>query len=436
MAVTSDHLHLTQDQAPLAVATTRSNLMLLVQLRWIAVLGQLVTITVVELALHVRLPVASMLVVMSVFVIGNVISLLRLQWPSQVTNRELLLSLCFDACVLTALLYLSGGSTNPFTSLYLLQVILGAVLLEAWATWAMVAVAVLGFVGITIAHRPLLLPPQGPNLFNLHILGALLSFTLDAVLLVFFISRINNNLRQRDERLAALRQRAAEEDHIVRMGLLASGAAHELGTPLSTIDVILGDWRRMPLLAKDPELAQDIEAMRAEIARCKSIVTGVLASAGEARAEAAGAASLKTYLRDLFEEWKARRAPGVALYLDGLKSDPKIVADSALRQALYNLLDNAIEASPDAVWMRSRLEGGRLVLSVQDAGPGFSPQMLADIGKPYTSTKGRTGGGLGLFLVFNVVRKLGGFVEARNRETGGAEVVISAPLSALAIEGA
>ena len=435
MALTADHLPISRGQPPLTVATTRSNLLLLVQLRWIAVIGQVVTITVVEQVMDVRLPVPSMAVVLAIFMIGNVVSLLRLQWPSEVTNHELLLSLCFDAMVLTALLYLSGGARNPFTSLYLLQVILSAVLLEAWASWAMVGVAMAGFVFLSFAYQPLQLPANGRPFFDLYIPGALVGFTLDAVLLVFFISRINKNLRLRDERLAAWRQRAAEEDHIVRMGLLASGAAHELGTPLATLAVILGDWRRIPKLAADPELAQDIEEMRAEIARCKSIVTGVLASAGEARAEAAGAGSLQAYLRDLFEEWKARRAPHVAAYEDGLKSDPKIVADSALKQALNNLLDNAIEASPQGVWMRSRLDGDQLVVTIQDAGPGFTPQMLADLGKPYHSTKGRLGGGLGLFLVVNVVRKLGGRVDARNRDTGGAEVIVRAPLSAFSIEG-
>jgi two-component system sensor histidine kinase RegB len=422
-----------QDPAPLAGATMHRNLMLLVQLRWIAVIGQLITIAVVEKALHVALPLPAMGVVLAVFMAGNMMSVLRLRWPSPVSNLELLATLTFDALVLTALLYLSGGPTNPFTSLYLLQVILGAVLLEGWASWALVAVAALCFLALTVSYRPLVLPPGAADLFGLYILGALIGFALDAVLLVFFISRISDNLRQRDARLAALRQRAAEEDHIVRMGLLASGAAHELGTPLATLDVILGDWRRMPKLAGDPELSQEIEDMRAEVARCKSIVTGVLLSAGEARAEAAVAANLRNYLRHLFEQWKARRAPDAATYEDDLRADPKIVADSALKQALHNLLDNAIEASPQAVRMRSRIEGDQLVVTIQDDGPGFTPQMLADVGKPYHSTKARPGGGLGLFLVVNVVRKLGGRVEARNRDAGGAEVTVHVPLSALTI---
>jgi two-component system sensor histidine kinase RegB len=426
---------MSRELAPLGEATARRNLAQLVQLRWIAAVGQLTTMAVVERGLNIDLPLAQMGVVVGLFVAVNVLCVLRLRWPREVTSHELLAGLVFDAAVLTALLYLSGGATNPFTSLYLLQVILGAVLLEAWAVWAMVAVALACFAGLIVAHRPLALP-AGADLFSLYIQGAAVGFGLDAVLLVVFISRINANLRRRDARLAALRQRAAEEDHIVRLGLLASGAAHELGTPLATLDVILGDWRRMPKLAADPEIAQEIEEMRAEVARCKAIVTGVLISAGEVRGEAAGVSTLKTWLGEVFNEWRARRRSGTALYRDELAADPAIVADSALKQAISNLLDNAYEASPKGVTMSARLEDGALVVRIQDAGPGFAPQMLADLGKPYHSTKGRLGGGLGLFLVVNVVRKLGGRVEARNRDVGGAEVTLAVPLASLAIEAA
>ncbi len=135
----------------------------------------------------------------------------------------------------------------------------------------------------------------------------LVCFALDAALLVFFVTRINRNLRERDARLATLRQRAAEEDHIVRIGLLASGAAHELGTPLATLSVILGDWRRMPVLAADPELVGEIDAMEAEVQRCKAILTGILVSAGEARGESAALTTLHTFLDDFVEDWREAR---------------------------------------------------------------------------------------------------------------------------------
>jgi two-component system sensor histidine kinase RegB len=425
------------DPGPLAAATARKNLIQLAQLRWIAVAGQLGTIAFVELILRIQLPLVQMGAVLAVFVAGNLLFFLRLRlWGADVTNHGLFLALGFDAVILTALLSLSGGPTNPFTSLYLLQVCLGAVLLDGWAVWAMIGVAAACIFVLSQAYVPLRPPPHGPDLLSLYIGGALVSLAMNAVLIVTFISRINANLQARDQRLAALRQRAVEDDHIVRMGLLASGAAHELGTPLATLAVILGDWRRMPKLAKDPELAGEIEDMRAEVARCKAIVTGVLLSAGEARGEAASVSSLRSYLGDLFEEWKARRAPAFAQYEDDLAADPMIVADSALKQALVNLLDNAFEASPEAVWMFARLQDGLLRLRVRDAGAGFPPEMLTALGRPYQSTKGRPGGGIGLFLVMSVVRQLDGRVEARNLYGGGAEVEISLPLSTLAIGAA
>src|SRR6202044_1352255 len=146
----------------------------------------------------------------------------------------------------------------------------------------------------------------------LHILGMLVCFVLDALLLVVFMSRISRNLRNRDARLADLRERAAEEEHIVRMGLLASGAAHELGTPLSTLSVILGDWRRMPGFAADPERPQEIDEMEAQVTRCKGIVSGILLSAGEARGESPVETTVRTFLDDLVAEWRSTR-PAVEL---------------------------------------------------------------------------------------------------------------------------
>src|SRR6202012_3657680 len=147
------------------------------------------------------------------------------------------------------------------------------------------------FAGLALFAAPLPLPQDlAIGFASPYVEGLFICFVLSAGLLVFMITRITRNLRQRDERLAGLRQRAAEEEHIVRMGLLASGAAHELGTPLSTLSVILGDWRGMPGFAADPERLQDIDEMQAQLTRCKSIVSGSLLSAGEERGATPGAA--------------------------------------------------------------------------------------------------------------------------------------------------
>jgi two-component system, sensor histidine kinase RegB len=271
-------------------------------------------------------------------------------------------------------------------------------------------------------------------LFGPYIEGTLLCFALNAALLVIFITRINRNLRARDARLADLRERAAEEEHIVRMGLLASGAAHELGTPLSTVSVILGDWRRMPALAANRELLQEIDEMQAQVKRCKSIVSGILLSAGEARGESPVETTMGTFLDEMVAEWRATRSVERFTYENRFGEDLRIVSDSALKQMIYNVLDNALEASPQWVGLDAAREGDALKLTVMDSGPGFAPQMLSQLGKPYTSTKGRPGAGLGLFLVSNVARTLHGSVSAHNRPEGGAIVTLMLPLESITLD--
>ncbi|WP_084197263.1 ATP-binding protein [Solimonas soli] len=407
----------------------------LIQLRWIAVVGQILTIGFVEFVFGVALPLLPMLLVVSGLVVLNLFSLLRPRAQGDVSNGALFAGLLVDVAALTALLYFSGGATNPFVFLYPLQVTLAAVLLEAWSTWTLVAITSLCFAGLTLFYVPLQLPSGShEELFQLHIIGMLICFVMDVALLVVFMTRINRNLRARDARLADLRQRAAEEDHIVRMGLLASGAAHELGTPLATLSVILGDWKRMPVFRESPELLAEIEDMQAEVKRCKTIVTGILLSAGEARGEHPEVTTIAAFFDDLVEDWTATRPVRELAYELQIDDDERsIVSDSALKQILGNVLDNALEASPDWVGFKVSGDDDSLTLAVRDRGPGFAPEMLAQLGKPYQSSKGRPGGGLGLFLVVNVVRKLGGRVEARNVEGGGAMVTLRLPLAALSI---
>jgi len=420
--------------APADVATNRKNMALLVQLRWTAVIGQIVTIGFVQFWMGIALPLVPMASVIYALVALNLVSLLWVRYRADINNRELLIALMLDVAALTAQLYLSGGATNPFTSLYLLQVTLGAMLLDARSTWSLVALVCVSFAWLTGYYRPLPLPQQGlADAFNLYIAGTFIGLVLDAVLLVVFVTRINRNLRDRDARLAALRQHAAEQDHIVRMGLLASGAAHELGTPLASLSVILGDWRRMPAFASDPELSQDLGEMEISLQRCKSIVTGILLSAGEARGEGSSPTTVAAFLTALVEEWRTTRPSATLYFRNAFGADLSIVSDIALKQAIFNVLDNAAEVSRDWIELMAERDNDRLVLSVTDRGPGFSREMLAHVGKPYQSTKGSPGSGLGLFLVVNVVRKLGGVVTVRNRPDIGAAVRIELPLSTLAI---
>lgn len=411
------------------------NMQQLIQLRWIAVVGQIVTILVVHYGIGIALPLGPMGAVLAGLVAFNLGSQLWWKRRAQVSNRAMLIGLLVDVVSLTLQLYYSGGITNPFVFLYLLQVVLGTVLLRSPANWIIAAAAGLCFTALAVSPTPLQIAVEpGKGLADHYVQGLLICFLLVAALLVVFITRIGRILRERDARLAELRQRAAEEEHIVRMGLLASGAAHELGTPLSTLSVILGDWQHLPTIASETELHHDVAEMLAQVARCKSIVTNILLSAGETRGESPVETTLHELLDDLAAEWRAARAPESFRYQRHCQDDPHIVSDDGLRQMVFNVLDNALEASPAWVALDADCRDGQLVIEVSDAGPGFAADILERLGTPYNSSKGRPGGGLGLFLSVNVARTLGGRLTARNRPQGGAVVTLTLPLSAIALE--
>jgi two-component system sensor histidine kinase RegB len=412
----------------------RRNMLLLILLRWLAVGGQLVTIAVAHRLFEIRLSLAPLLIVPAVLVAINLISLLYLRRRRGVSDIEVTVALLIDVVALAWQLYHAGGLANPFASLFLLQVVIGAMLLEPRSSWGIGGAACIALGTLTLDPVPLALPPHWAGRpFHLYLLGSLICFVLIAVLLVAFVTRISRNLRESDAALAAARQRAAEEDHIVRMGLLASGAAHELGTPMASMSVILGDLAHHRAIMADEELAIDVAEMQGELQRCKLIVSGILTSAGEVRGENPSATTVRAFIADVIADWRDRTDSEIDLR-DDFGGDLAIVSDPALRQVIGNVIDNALEVSPAGMAIHAQRLDDRLVLDVLDRGPGFSAEMLAAFGRPYMSSKGKSGGGLGLFLVVNVLRKLGGKVEVANRDHGGAQVRLTVPLAALAYD--
>ena len=419
-------LALTPEAAsPQAVAA--DNMRQLARLRWLAVAGQLATVAVVGRCLHIPLPFGGLLTAIAGLGLAN-LAFVLLPRLRRVTNGWILAALLFDVGALALQLYLTGGAENPFVSLFLVQVVLGAILLEAWSAWVLVVVAGACVVALGYLYVPLRFPTDlVAPVADLYTIGNWLSFVLVSLLLVLFSTRITRNLRARDAYLADLRTRAIEEDHLVRMGLFASGAAHELGTPLATLSVILGDWRRMPRVVTDPELAQEIVEMQAEVGRCKAIVTDILHAAGQPRGEALGRVAAGPFLDEVVAAWREHpHAPAPLDYARDPLAGATLVVDPALRQAIWNLLDNAAEASPAGLAMRA---GGaaELVVAVIDRGPGLPADILADPGRPMVSRKG-VGHGVGLYLAASVARRLGGRLETAARGGGGAEVRLVLPL--------
>lgn len=414
-------------------AAGRRNMLLLIQLRWFAVFGQALTIAIVHWGFGIALPMGWMLLAPAALVVLNIVSRPLVLRRQSVTDAEIFMSLCFDAAALTWMLYFSGGSTNPFSPLFIMQIVLAAVLLKRRYVWTFVlgSSAILSL--LTVFHRPMPLPQDAYSTLGILAQGSQINFMLIAVLLAAFVSGTIRNVRARDAYLAESRQQAAEQEHIVRMGLLASGAAHELGTPLASLSVILSDWKLDKTIASNKDLAEDVGQMRAEVERCKVIVTNILMAAGAVRGEAPAIRRLSDFLNEIVDEWRERAASRVAIQLFGPSPlNPSIIADPALKQVLSALMDNAAEAGASEVVMDAVADHEILILTCSDNGPGMPQDILKNLGQPYQSTKGKAGSGLGLFLLVNVMRTLGGEVQAQNLKQGGTQIRLRLPREALA----
>lgn len=407
--------------------TNRKNLLQLLWLRFNAILGQVVTILFVNYFLKISLPLTAMFSVVFILIIISCGSFFRYKFQKNISNKSLFFELLFDVFALTAQLYFSGGIANPFISLFLLQVIISAILLQVIYAWLIAAITTACYIWLNFNYQELhaFHNHESGDFLNLHLHGMLISYVFAAILLLIFITKIIKNLNERDQKINLLKQQSLEKEQVIRMGLLASGAAHELSTPLSTISVILGDWKKMNL---EKDLIQDVEVVESQLNRCKKIISEILSSSGKARSEQAKMAPIKEIFDDLIKEWRQSRNPSNLLYNFYSKTDKKIILDDILIQAFFNIFDNALEASESWISIDVKVTEKELKVAIEDHGPGFRPEVLKEIGKPNLTTKNSSG--LGLFLALNSLHRVGGDLKISNL-ANGAKVEVMIPLKNL-----
>lgn len=415
--------------------TNKQNLLQLIWLRLIAIIGQVVTIIIVHYFLKISLPLTEMFLVLMFLGIVNFISFYRHKSEKNISDKSLFIELICDVLALTAQLYLSGGISNPFISLFLLQVIIAAILLKRIYAWLIAVITIFSYISLnfTYSHIHALHNHEAGDLFNMHLHGMLISYIIAAVLLLIFVTKIIKNLKDRDKNIYLLKQKSLEEEKVVRMGLLATGAAHELSTPLSTISVILNDWKEMDFVNSQKEfqkeLMQDIVTMESQLNRCKKILSDILLSSGKARLEQAEMKLAKEAFDSIIEEWKSTRNPQNLLYNFRGEGAKKIILDDTLIQGFYNIFDNALEESPNIVLIDVVVTKNEINLNVEDRGKGFDEKILQEIGKANITTKNSNG--LGLFLAISSLRRFDGTLQIKNLAEKGAKVEIKIPLKNL-----
>lgn len=421
-----------------AVQTGHSHLRRLVLLRAIAIGAQGITLALVHQLLGMNLQWLPMLVVVVALAMLNLLTWLRLRNAAPVSNGELFAQLCADVLALSVLLYYGGGSSNPFISLFLLPLVIAAATLPHAYTWAMTAITTGCYTLLMKYYVPLPLPhsmaegmdhgmagnpaslPQD-NIFNLHVIGMWLGFVISAVVVSYFVVKMAHAVRERDVILAKAREETLRNERIVALGTQAAGAAHELGTPLSTLAVVIGELKRDQAVL--PEWRGNLEILDGQVQACKRILGKLLAHAQHS--ESPAAQSLQQFLSDTLDEWQLVRPTVRYRYqTSGAQPAPNFRIDPALRAALLNLLNNAAEASPQEINIEAHWDANTLMLKIHDCGPGLTPEAAARAGSAFFTTK-EEGRGLGLFLANATIERMGGRVRLFNREGKGTTTEIT-----------
>lgn len=403
------------------------NLSRLVGLRWIAIVGQFSAVAVASGLVGIELPLASLLTVIGLLAAFNFASQAHARRHAHVGERFMFLQLCVDLMALFWLLHWSGGSDNPFVGLILLQLSIGAVVLPARLVAMLLVLAVMAFATLHVYKWPLHWPP-GVARSELVITASAVNFLLSAGLIALFVTRMSVSLRERDRQLAQAREAKLRDQQIVAMGTLATGALHELGTPLSTIRVLVGEL--LDTHDTDPQLREDLALIACQVDACKGTLSRLAAQSGAARGERARAQTLSKWVAGGVLRLRALQPDReLGVQLDAALDDIEVVADETLSQALLNLLNNAMQSARDRVELCATVQDDALVVEIRDDGPGMSETLAAHAGERVVTSTRKDGMGMGLFLAHAVVARFDGRIELSNRPEGGLLTRLTVPLA-------
>lgn len=401
-----------------------ANLRRLVTSRWVVLVAMTVLVLIAPGSLNIPLIQSPLFGIIGVTALFNALVQWRVLHTRTATPYELFSQLLLDIVALSALIFFSGGATNPLVSLLLPPVAIAALTLPARCVFAIGGSAITLYSLLMMYYVPLPMP-DATRATRLHLVGMWLTFVVSAVMIAWFVVRMTRLIRERDAELAAAREQALRDERVMAMGTLAAGAAHELGTPLATMALVAGE------LANDAALPdavrEDIALLRQQIGICKKIITGLARRAEAERLENASLQAVDQWLESTRQHWHASRPQAASRLIIGSDGPaPEIIADPRLEQALLNMLNNAANATPKPLEIRLSWCSQNLCIDIRDQGPGFPPSVLQQGGQ-YSFPAHAQGSGVGLMLTRTAIEQLGGRLTLTNPEAGGALARIELP---------
>ncbi|WP_101757769.1 ATP-binding protein [Oceanicoccus sp. KOV_DT_Chl] len=418
----------------ISLTASAANLRRLAIIRLILILGLLTAIGYIYLSLKADIIHPVYLTILAILSLLNILTFWRLQKPWPVTDLEYCAQILCDIAGITALLYVSGGATNPFVSYYLVPLSISAAVLPWRYTWAISGLSLAAYTALLFYYQPLpaFQPQQGVHAghhssgINLHILGMWMTFALSTALITYFVVKMANALRLQQQLQANNREDILRDEQILAVATLAAGTAHELGTPLATMTVLVDELIQESI--KPEQLDADLLLLKNQLHNCKKILQGLVSTAEAHQPGHSSMIAVEEYIQNILDHWQVLR-PQVSFSLHSSEIPlGSIQVDSTLEQAIVNLLNNAADANPDNIDVHISRQGQQVQITIRDHGSGIDLAIAEQMGKPFITTKGK-GLGLGLFLTHATISRYGGSIKLFNHPEGGAQAELLLPLN-------
>ena len=409
--------------APVGKTSTLINLRRLCVIRWIVLGGEIIALIALYILTTESLKYPILFVSIAVMALINLITHFRIQRNQVLSEKEFFAHLLIDIFYLTLILYLAGGSTNPFVSYYLIPLIISAAVLDHRFTWGLAAITLVLYTSLFFVYQPLkLFTAHDTDLvLNPHFIGMWINFGFSALLISYFVVNMGRTLKEQADAIAKNRERLLRDEQILSFASLTAGAAHELRTPLSTMKILVDELR-----SDNPLMAVDFDVIDSQISRCENKLKEMVTSAST------GTILQKQKLSDLIgpllSRWQLLK-PEVKLIFHADDADllRKVNVDQTFEQAIISYLNNAAEASPNEISLTIRSDETQVELLIKDRGLGINNSISDDIGKVFISNKEK-GLGMGVLLSQSSIERLKGRVEQFDRQQGGLETKITLPL--------
>ncbi|HEX6959198.1 MAG TPA: ActS/PrrB/RegB family redox-sensitive histidine kinase [Ferrovibrio sp.] len=409
----------------------RVRLQTLVLLRWIAIAGQLLAILFVHFGLDFHLPLLPALAVVGISALLNIMLFVVYPTAKRLTEMGAAGYLAFDLLQLCVLLFLTGGVDNPFSVLILVPVTVSATILSLRSTVMLGGLAFVLAALLTLYHYPL---PWGEGsaiqLPATYQWGTFLALTLGTLFIAAYAWQVAEEARRMSDALAATQMALAREQQVSALGSLAAAAAHELGSPLGTIAVVVREMRSD--VEPGSPLAEDVALLQSQVERCREILARLARRpSDEADAQTFTDLGIANLVEMAAQPWR-RAAIAFDIEPKGAGEPPILPRRPEIIHGLSNLLQNAMEFARSRVAVHINWNERTVSLDILDDGPGLNVDILSALGEPYVTSRPDSGGmGLGVFIAKNLLHRSGATVAFANRVEGGTRVTVTWPRSAL-----